>query len=92
MSFLQVSKAAGVLLLAFMVQISFAQDRVITGKVTDSKDGSAVRGASVVAKGSNAGTQTNADGLFKLSVSSLLLINIVNIVVNSEPTLPSPII
>ena len=70
MSFLQVSKAAGVLLLAFMVQISFAQDRVITGKVTDSKDGSAVRGASVVAKGSNAGTQTNADGLFKLSVSS----------------------
>ncbi len=30
----------------------FAQDRVVTGKVTDSKDGSSVAGASVVAKGS----------------------------------------
>lgn len=70
MSFLQVSKTAGLLVLAFMAQLSFAQDRVITGKVTDSKDGSVVRSASVVAKGSAVGTQTNAEGLFKLSVSS----------------------
>ena len=35
-------KAASVIILALLAQISFAQDRVITGKVTDSKDGSPI--------------------------------------------------
>lgn len=52
------------------VLISQAQNKTITGKVTDSKDGSAMVGASVVAKGSKLGTQTGADGTFKLSVPS----------------------
>ena len=47
-----------------------AQNKTITGKVTDSKDGSALVGASVVVKGSKAGTQTGADGTFKISVPS----------------------
>lgn len=46
----------------------FAQDRVVTGKVTDSKDGSPVAGASVVAKGSSKGTSTNTNGEFSISV------------------------
>ena len=37
------------LLLLFAVQASFAQDRTITGRVTDSKDGSPVSGVTVTA-------------------------------------------
>ena len=45
-----------------------AQTKTVTGKVTSEKDGSAVSGASVVAKGSNKGTKTSADGTYSLSV------------------------
>jgi iron complex outermembrane receptor protein len=51
------------------VQVSFAQDRVITGKVSDAS-GAPLSGASVVAKGSTQGTQTDAAGQFRLSVSA----------------------
>ena len=47
---------------------SLAQDRVVTGKVTDSKDGTPVAGASVQPKGSKTGTSTTADGSFRISV------------------------
>ena len=47
-----------------------AQDRVVTGKVTDSKDASAVVGASVLVKGTTVGTSTNAEGNFSFSVPS----------------------
>jgi len=46
-----------------------AQNKTITGKITDSKDGSPVVGASVQAKGSKKGTSTGADGSFSLSVA-----------------------
>jgi iron complex outermembrane receptor protein len=45
-----------------------AQNKTVSGKVTDAKDGSPIAGASVVAKGTKTGTQTGADGSFKLSV------------------------
>jgi iron complex outermembrane receptor protein len=54
----------------FILQSSYAQDKTITGKVTDSKDGSPVAGASVVAKGTPGGTSTNKEGNFSLSVPS----------------------
>ena len=47
-----------------------AQDRVVTGKVTDSKDGSAIAGASVQPKGSKTGTSTGPDGSFSVAVPS----------------------
>lgn len=48
-----------------------AQNKVITGKITDSKDGSPVVGASVLPKGSNTGgTVTNTEGAFSITVSS----------------------
>src|ERR1700744_750685 len=47
-----------------------AQNVVVTGKVTDSKDGSPIPGVSIVAKGSTAGTVTDVNGTFKLSVPS----------------------
>ncbi|WP_158826755.1 SusC/RagA family TonB-linked outer membrane protein [Mucilaginibacter lacusdianchii] len=46
----------------------FAQNRTITGKVTDSKDGSSLPGASVTVKGTSTGTVTQVDGTFRLSV------------------------
>ena len=56
--------------LVFVVQSASAQDKTITGKVTDSKDGSPVVGASVQPKGSRTGTTTKADGSFSLNVGS----------------------
>src|SRR5258705_13147662 len=49
---------------------AFSQEKTITGKVTDSKDGSAMSGVTISARGSTAGTQTKADGTYKISVSS----------------------
>lgn len=45
-----------------------AQDRVVTGKVTDSKDGSPVVGASVQPKGARTGVSTSSDGTFRVTV------------------------
>src|SRR6478609_1237186 len=61
-------KVALPLLLLFVTQTLLAQNREITGKVTDSKDGSPVSGASVQAKGTNQGVSTTADGTFTISV------------------------
>ncbi|MBI3481771.1 MAG: carboxypeptidase-like regulatory domain-containing protein, partial [Bacteroidetes bacterium] len=54
---------------SFGIAISvWAQDRVITGKVTSSDDGSALPGVNVVLKGTTSGTVTDATGDFKISV------------------------
>lgn len=55
------------LFLSFVTQ---AQERIVTGKVTDSADNTPVAGASVRIKGSNKGTTTNADGTYKIATSS----------------------
>lgn len=47
-----------------------AQDRVVSGRVTDSKDNSGVPGVTVAPKGTKTGTQTGSDGTFRLSVGS----------------------
>ncbi|MES1225908.1 MAG: TonB-dependent receptor plug domain-containing protein, partial [Bacteroidota bacterium] len=57
-------------MLLLISQLTFAQDKTVTGKVTDSKDGSPVVGASVSAKGTNKGTATKADGTFSITVGS----------------------
>jgi TonB-linked SusC/RagA family outer membrane protein len=49
-------------------QLSFAQDRVITGKVTDST-GNSVAGVTVTAKGTRTVTQTTNDGTFRITVT-----------------------
>lgn len=54
----------------FVLQVAFAQNKTVTGKVTDSKDGSPVSGASVQVKGTRTGTSTKPDGTFSLSVPS----------------------
>jgi len=62
------------LLIAFVLPLmvlaclpALAQNNVITGKVTDSKDGQPIAGVTVLAKGTKAGTQTGVDGSFRLN-------------------------
>jgi len=55
-------------LLVFFALPAFSQDKVVTGKVTDSKDGSALSNVTVTVKGTTVITQTNAQGIFKLKV------------------------
>jgi len=57
-------------LMLFAFQVAIGQEKTVTGKVTDSRDGSPVSGASVTAKGTNIGTSTAADGTFRLNVPS----------------------
>ncbi|MET0635601.1 MAG: SusC/RagA family TonB-linked outer membrane protein [Chitinophagaceae bacterium] len=54
-------------MLLFVSAALFAQNKTITGKITDSKN-EPVIGASVVAKGSTTGTSTNTSGDFALLV------------------------
>jgi TonB-dependent starch-binding outer membrane protein SusC len=56
--------------LVFVLNVSYSQDRTITGKVMDSKDGSPVSGASVSVKGTRSGTSTKADGTFSINVGA----------------------
>ncbi|HTE01068.1 MAG TPA: TonB-dependent receptor [Mucilaginibacter sp.] len=47
---------------------AFAQNKVITGKVTDQKDGSPLPGVSVTVKGVSGGTQTGSNGSYSITV------------------------
>src|SRR5260221_8830575 len=48
----------------------FAQESVVTGKVVDAKENSALPGVNVLVKGTQKGTVTDADGAFSVSASS----------------------
>ncbi len=56
------------LLLAFVVHLSFAQDKTITGTVTDA-DGLPLPGVNIVVEGTTNGTQTDFDGNYSISAS-----------------------
>lgn len=70
MSFQNLIKVAGLMLLALVAQVSLAQNKTVTGKVTDSKDGTGIAGASVSAKGTPTAVQTGTDGSFSISVDN----------------------
>ena len=60
------------LLLAFLlsiVQTGMAQNQTVSGIVTDAKDGSPLPGVSVIIKGTQLGTATNALGKFTITVN-----------------------
>jgi TonB-dependent starch-binding outer membrane protein SusC len=52
----------------FLSLVSHSQNKVVSGKVTDSKDGSALPGVTVTGKGTTIATQTAADGSFSVTV------------------------
>lgn len=56
-------------LLLFTVTVAISQTKVVTGKVTDQKDGSALPGVTVAVKGSpTIGVQTDVTGSYRLNV------------------------
>lgn len=61
-------KLLGFLLWLGLAGQVLAQDRVVTGKVTSSDDGSLLPGVSVAIKGTTRGTTTDANGSYKISV------------------------
>jgi iron complex outermembrane receptor protein len=63
-------KAFVLFALLFLAHSSYAQNKVVTGKVTDSKDGAGIQGVTVTAKGTRTATQTGADGSFNISVGA----------------------
>ncbi|HQD09777.1 MAG TPA: SusC/RagA family TonB-linked outer membrane protein, partial [Flavihumibacter sp.] len=63
-----VRRMPALLLLLLLCSVVQAQDRVITGKITDSKDGSPLVGATVTVKGTTQGVSTGADGTFRINV------------------------
>ncbi|WP_422081639.1 carboxypeptidase-like regulatory domain-containing protein [Ulvibacterium sp.] len=54
------------LFLALIVQVSFAQEKAVSGTVTD-QDGLPLPGTSVVVKGTTTGTQTDFDGNYAIN-------------------------
>ena len=63
-----VRRIPALLLLLLLCSVVQAQDRVITGKVTDSKDGSPLVGATVSVKGTTQAVSTGTDGTFRINV------------------------
>lgn len=55
-------------LLCLLIEPTWAQQRTVTGKVTDQSDGIPLSGVSVVVKGSSNGVNTGPDGTFKIVV------------------------
>ena len=55
---------------AFALSTAWAQERMVSGKVTSPEDGSTLPGVNVVLKGTTNGTVTDADGNYKLNVPS----------------------
>jgi len=58
------------LVMVFSITIVHAQEKVVTGLVTDANDGMGIPGVSVVVKGTTIGTTTDIDGSYTLSVNA----------------------
>ncbi|MGE6353813.1 SusC/RagA family TonB-linked outer membrane protein [Flavobacterium sp. NPDC079362] len=58
-----------VLVLVLVAQVTFAQERVVSGTVSDNS-GMPLPGVSVLVKGTKTGTQTDFDGKFSIKASS----------------------
>lgn len=58
------------LLTLILVQMTFAQDRQVKGKVTDETTNAGLPGVAVKVKGTTKGTTTDSDGNYKINVGS----------------------
>jgi TonB-linked SusC/RagA family outer membrane protein len=54
----------------FALSTAWAQERVVTGKVSATEDGSSLPGVNVVLKGTTNGTVTDSNGSYKLNIPS----------------------
>ncbi|MCK8521661.1 SusC/RagA family TonB-linked outer membrane protein [Aquimarina sp. D1M17] len=58
-----------VLILALVVHFSYAQEKTVTGKITDDK-GLPLPGVNIVVKNTNTGTQSDFDGVYSIQTSA----------------------
>ncbi|MES2775522.1 MAG: TonB-dependent receptor [Bacteroidota bacterium] len=60
------------LCLALLAAVFFAaaQEKLLSGKITDSRDGKPMAGVTVTVKGTNVTTTTNSDGTYQLRISA----------------------
>ena len=65
------TKFSGILtlLLAFVVQLTFAQEKTISGTITD-ENSLPLPGVNVIIKGTTTGTQTDFDGNYTVTAST----------------------
>jgi TonB-dependent starch-binding outer membrane protein SusC len=54
----------------FAITVTWAQERVVTGKLTSAEDGSVLPGVNVVLKGTTNGTVSDSDGNYRLTIPS----------------------
>ncbi len=71
-------RAVALSALLLFSHLAFSQDRVVTGKVTDSKDGSALSGVTVSAKGTRTTTSTAADGSLSISIPGTVRVLVIS--------------
>ena len=55
--------------MAFVMQLSFAQEKSVTGTVTAATDGLPLPGVNVIVKGTTRGVQTDFDGNYTIKAS-----------------------
>jgi TonB-linked SusC/RagA family outer membrane protein len=77
-------------LICFVVQPALAQNKVITGRITDSKDKSALIGVSIIVKGSTAGTNTDASGSFRINAPASATTLVVSYIGYTSKEVPIP--
>jgi len=58
------------LFMAFMIQVSFAQEKSVSGTVASAADGLPLPGVNVIVKGTTRGVQTDFDGNYSIRVSN----------------------
>lgn len=74
--------------LLMCLSFAWAQERAITGKVTDAESNTGIPGVSVFVKGTNIGTVTDTEGRFSINVSSssaILVFQSVGLVTQEVP-------
>lgn len=67
MDFRKILQVLGIPVFLLLSVVAIAQDRVVTGRITDAS-GSGIPGVSVTVKGTTRGTTTDASGSYRLSV------------------------
>ena len=65
----KISKKLMLSCIVTLLSLAAFSQNVITGRITDSKDGTPVVGATITVKGTKTMTQTAADGTFKINVT-----------------------
>lgn len=91
----RMSRSLGVFLLGLLLSsVAIAQERAVSGKITDALTGEGMPGATVQVKGTTNGTVTDFDGNYKLSVgdNATLIVSFVGyateeIVVGNQSTI-----